>query len=59
MDTAADVEARLPIRSDMDLAWVRQHVRQAATRVASCTGTCHTRGITCPRAAAPAGTPRR
>ncbi|ALV48678.1 anti-sigma regulatory factor [Streptomyces althioticus] len=33
MDTAADVEARLPIRSDMDLAWVRQHVRQAATRV--------------------------
>lgn len=28
--TAAGVEARLPIRSDLDLAWVRQHVRQAA-----------------------------
>lgn len=28
--TAAGVEARLPIRSDMDLVWVRQHVRQAA-----------------------------
>lgn len=28
--TAAGVEARLPIRSDMDLSWVRQHVRQAA-----------------------------
>ena len=28
--TAADVEARLPIRSDLDLVWVRQHVRQAA-----------------------------
>ncbi|MEU9350313.1 anti-sigma regulatory factor [Streptomyces griseoloalbus] len=30
MHTAAGVEARLPIRSDMDLVWVRQHVRQAA-----------------------------
>ncbi|MEY9484579.1 serine/threonine-protein kinase RsbT [Streptomyces calvus] len=30
MQTAAGVEARLPIRSDMDLVWVRQHVRQAA-----------------------------
>ncbi|MET7656742.1 anti-sigma regulatory factor [Streptomyces sp. NPDC005486] len=29
--TAAGVEARLPIRSDLDLVWVRQHVRQAAT----------------------------
>ncbi len=28
--TAAGVEARLPIRSDMDLVWVRQHVRQSA-----------------------------
>ncbi|MFF5159477.1 anti-sigma regulatory factor [Streptomyces sp. NPDC000348] len=33
MHTAADVEARLPIRSDMDLVWVRQHVRQAAARL--------------------------
>ena len=30
MRTGAGVEARLPIRSDLDLAWVRQHVRQAA-----------------------------
>ncbi|MFF8594037.1 anti-sigma regulatory factor [Streptomyces sp. NPDC015220] len=30
METAADVEACLPIRSDMDLVRVRQHVRQAA-----------------------------
>jgi serine/threonine-protein kinase RsbT len=30
METAASVEACLPIRSDMDLVWVRQHVRQAA-----------------------------
>lgn len=30
MHTAAGVEACLPIRSDMDLMWVRQHVRQAA-----------------------------
>ncbi|MFI9825432.1 anti-sigma regulatory factor [Streptomyces sp. NPDC052013] len=30
MHTAAGVEACLPIRSDMDLVWVRQHVRQAA-----------------------------
>ncbi|WP_406010745.1 anti-sigma regulatory factor [Streptomyces sp. NBC_00637] len=28
--TVAGVEARLPIRSDRDLVWVRQHVRQAA-----------------------------
>jgi serine/threonine-protein kinase RsbT len=28
--TAAGVEARLPIRSELDLVWVRQHVRQAA-----------------------------
>ncbi|MFE2282110.1 anti-sigma regulatory factor [Streptomyces sp. NPDC059454] len=33
MHTAAGVEARLPIRSDMDLVWVRQHVRQAAARL--------------------------
>ena len=30
MPTSAGVEACLPIRSDMDLVWVRQHVRQAA-----------------------------
>ncbi|MEU3948871.1 anti-sigma regulatory factor [Streptomyces sp. NPDC029526] len=30
MDTSAGVDACLPIRSDMDLAWVRQHVRQSA-----------------------------
>ncbi|MFD4575454.1 anti-sigma regulatory factor [Streptomyces sp. NPDC058417] len=28
--TAAGVDARLPIRSERDLVWVRQHVRQAA-----------------------------
>ncbi|MDQ0579024.1 anti-sigma regulatory factor [Streptomyces rishiriensis] len=28
--TVAGVEARLPIRSDLDLVWVRQHVRRAA-----------------------------
>lgn len=33
MHTTAGVEARLPIRSDMDLVWVRQHVRQAAARL--------------------------
>ncbi|MEU6919002.1 anti-sigma regulatory factor [Streptomyces olindensis] len=33
MHTAAGVEACLPIRSDMDLVWVRQHVRQAAARL--------------------------
>ncbi|CAM5625548.1 anti-sigma regulatory factor [Streptomyces pilosus] len=33
MDTAAGVEARLPIRSDMDLVWVRQHVRHAAAKL--------------------------
>ncbi|EPD64081.1 MULTISPECIES: anti-sigma regulatory factor [Streptomyces] len=31
MPTSAGVEACLPIRSDMDLVWVRQHVRQAAS----------------------------
>ncbi|MFI8304650.1 anti-sigma regulatory factor [Streptomyces sp. NPDC085927] len=30
MSTASEIEASLPIRSDMDLVWVRQHVRQAA-----------------------------
>ncbi|MEU3144705.1 MULTISPECIES: anti-sigma regulatory factor [unclassified Streptomyces] len=30
MPTASGIEACLPIRSDMDLVWVRQHVRQAA-----------------------------
>jgi serine/threonine-protein kinase RsbT len=30
MPTSAGVEACLPIQSDMDLVWVRQHVRQAA-----------------------------
>src|SRR5690606_27038812 len=30
MDTSAGVEACVPIRSDMDLVWVRQHVRQSA-----------------------------
>jgi serine/threonine-protein kinase RsbT len=33
MHTASGVEACLPIRSDMDLVWVRQHVRQAAARL--------------------------
>ncbi|GGV21214.1 anti-sigma regulatory factor [Streptomyces griseoflavus] len=33
MDTAAGVGTRLPIRSDMDLVWVRQHVRQAAAEL--------------------------
>ncbi|POX48723.1 anti-sigma regulatory factor [Streptomyces sp. Ru71] len=33
METAAGVEARLPIRSDMDLVWVRQHIRQAAAHL--------------------------
>ncbi|MGX4694139.1 anti-sigma regulatory factor [Streptomyces sp. JNUCC 63] len=33
MDTAAGVQACLPIRSDMDLVWVRQHVRQAAAQL--------------------------
>ncbi|MFE9312506.1 anti-sigma regulatory factor [Streptomyces sp. NPDC088353] len=33
METAAGVQACLPIRSDMDLAWVRQHVRQSAARL--------------------------
>ncbi|MFE6823125.1 anti-sigma regulatory factor [Streptomyces sp. NPDC057690] len=28
--TVAGIEARLPIRSDLDLVWVRQHVRRAA-----------------------------
>jgi serine/threonine-protein kinase RsbT len=30
MPTSAGVQACLPIRSEMDLVWVRQHVRQAA-----------------------------
>ncbi|MEU4656946.1 anti-sigma regulatory factor [Streptomyces sp. NPDC023723] len=33
MGTAAGVEARLPVRSDLDLMWVRQHVRQAAAQL--------------------------
>ncbi|MEU3842516.1 anti-sigma regulatory factor [Streptomyces sp. NPDC028635] len=33
METAAGIEARLPIRSDMDLVWVRQHIRQAAAQL--------------------------
>lgn len=33
MHTGAGVEASLPIRSDMDLVWVRQHVRQAAAKL--------------------------
>ncbi|MFI8951649.1 anti-sigma regulatory factor [Streptomyces sp. NPDC053750] len=33
MDTAAGAQARLPIRSDLDLVWVRQHVRQAAAQL--------------------------
>ena len=33
MEAAAGIEARLPIRSDMDLVWVRQHVRQAAAQL--------------------------
>lgn len=33
METAAGVQACLPIRSDMDLVWVRQHVRQAAAQL--------------------------
>lgn len=33
-ETAANItEACLPIRSDMDLMWVRQHVRQAAAHL--------------------------
>ena len=32
-DTSDHVTACLPIRTDMDLAWVRQHVRQAAGRI--------------------------
>ncbi|WP_128804091.1 MULTISPECIES: anti-sigma regulatory factor [unclassified Streptomyces] len=33
MPTSAGVEACLPIGSDLDLVWVRQHVRQAAARL--------------------------
>ncbi|MEU6812816.1 anti-sigma regulatory factor [Streptomyces sp. NPDC046831] len=33
METAAGVRASLPIRSDIDLVRVRQHVRQAAARL--------------------------
>jgi serine/threonine-protein kinase RsbT len=32
-DTSGRVTACLPIRTDMDLAWVRQHVRQAAAQL--------------------------
>lgn len=32
-ETSGRLAACLPIRSDMDLAWVRQHVRQAAAEV--------------------------
>lgn len=32
-ETSGRVAASLPIRSDMDLAWVRQHVRQAAAEL--------------------------
>ncbi|GAA3864543.1 anti-sigma regulatory factor [Streptomyces lannensis] len=32
-ETSGRVAACLPIRSDTDLAWVRQHVRQAAAEV--------------------------
>ncbi|GAA5704752.1 serine/threonine-protein kinase RsbT [Streptomyces avermitilis] len=32
-ETSGRVAACLPIRSDMDLAWVRQHVRQAAAEL--------------------------
>jgi len=33
MQTAGGVSACLPIHSDMDLVWVRQHVRQAAAQL--------------------------
>jgi len=33
MQTAGCVDARLPIHSDMDLVWVRQHVRQTAAQL--------------------------
>jgi serine/threonine-protein kinase RsbT len=33
MQTAGGVSACLPIQSDLDLVWVRQHVRQAAARL--------------------------
>jgi serine/threonine-protein kinase RsbT len=32
-DISGCVTTRLPIRSDMDLAWVRQHVRQSAAEL--------------------------
>ncbi len=32
-ETSGSVTACLPIHSDMDLAWVRQHVRQAAAQL--------------------------
>jgi serine/threonine-protein kinase RsbT len=32
-ETSGRVTACLPIRTDMDLAWVRQHVRQAAAEL--------------------------
>ncbi|MER8007715.1 MULTISPECIES: anti-sigma regulatory factor [unclassified Streptomyces] len=33
MPSSTAVEASLPIQSEMDLAWVRQHVRQAAAQL--------------------------
>ncbi|MBV1939328.1 anti-sigma regulatory factor [Streptomyces sp. BV286] len=33
MQTAGCVDACLPIHSDMDLVWVRQHVRQSAAQL--------------------------
>ncbi|MFF7262631.1 anti-sigma regulatory factor [Streptomyces sp. NPDC008159] len=33
MQTAGGVSACLPIHSDLDLVWVRQHVRQAAAQL--------------------------
>ncbi len=33
MHAAAGSQARLPIRSDLDLVWVRQHVRQTAAQL--------------------------
>ncbi|MFF6783573.1 ATP-binding protein [Streptomyces sp. NPDC012510] len=33
MQTAGGISACLPIHSDMDLVWVRQHVRQAAAQL--------------------------
>lgn len=33
MQTAGGISACLPIHSDLDLVWVRQHVRQAAAQL--------------------------